>query len=799
MTNETASQNVTVSSGQTTTVRFGGIATQVCRMGEAILFDTARSFIKSDYKAAIEQAFAFGLTPAGSGKPGPRNDRFLLIVGHTDQVDSQAVNQALSIRRAQAGLAVFTLDEPSWEALFQRERWGSREIEMMSLQVDTNQDSTLIAHYLADTASRLDLMKRYLMFLRPAWLPQVSPAIHPAMVSQPNSPILGCNFQHPVQDKPGHAVAENRRIEFLYFQTANSGARGQDDCSAYATWRRLECNGQLITVHLEIRNEYNEPIENEFDLTLPTGGVLQSQRTDARGLWSRAGLPSGRYKLHVGGLEITELPSGSLSKIDFEFDQNATSKQVSVQVIDLNRWFIPKPNTTTTIPQFSRGNIVEPLIDGENMMREVHRACVSTRSSDHYIYLTDWGITATTHMLGATTSGADVLPTLIDAIGRNVEVRALLWDGTGTNNTFEQEQIDLDTRTPHRGQAILDNETLSPLGEFGSHHQKTTVVNGSDGVIAFCGGIDLTRGRWDSVGHAFPNPRREDFPNNPIPWHDVHTRIRGPAAGDIETNFRERWNNHPNHTANGRTIMATHSAPSSLPNGSHLVQTLRTFPPRMRYPFAPTGELGFFNAYRQVIANACDYIYIEDQYLAFDEIGLAIGAVLKRLRGKVIIVIPRRNVDDPGTAPDAFWFHRRDFIDHLTSIDASKIGIYHLRNHHAAQDIYVHAKLMIVDDIWAQIGSANVNRRSMTHDSEIGVAVIDGAVENGRRKYARDLRKRLWAEHLGVSTSTVDDPLSSIGLWAKMAAAKGGQIENYPNPRGSDSMFWNSKIDPDGR
>ncbi|MBW2561715.1 MAG: hypothetical protein JRE40_12785, partial [Deltaproteobacteria bacterium] len=294
--------------------------------------------------------------------------------------------------------------------------------------------------------------------------------------------------------------------------------------------------------------------------------------------------------------------------------------------------------------------------------------------------------------------------------------------------------------------------------------------------------------------------RRENHPHNPKPWHDVHTRIRGPAAGDIETNFRERWNNHPDHTTNGRTVVPAHQIPSQITDASHLVQTLRTFPLRFRYPFARNGELGIFNGYRHAISNAREYIYIEDQYLVFDEIRAEIELVLssRSLEGKVIIVIPRV-LEEPLTIPDAFYYHRFDFINRLIEEYDSKIEVYHLNNPTAGQNIFVHAKLMIIDDIWAIIGSANINRRSMTHDSEIDIAVIDGGIENGRRKFARNLRKSLWEEHLGVDASEVDDPIASINLWSKIADAGTGHIAVYSESRGSDSSLWDSSIDPDGR
>jgi phosphatidylserine/phosphatidylglycerophosphate/cardiolipin synthase-like enzyme len=69
---------------------------------------------------------------------------------------------------------------------------------------------------------------------------------------------------------------------------------------------------------------------------------------------------------------------------------------------------------------------------------------------------------------------------------------------------------------------------------------------------------------------------------------------------------------------------------------------------------------------------------------------------------------------------------------------------------------YIHTKVTIVDDVWATIGSANINVRSHTGDSEINCDYIDGrADERGLRISVRDLRRQLWAEHVGFQLSSI--------------------------------------------
>jgi len=120
--------------------------------------------------------------------------------------------------------------------------------------------------------------------------------------------------------------------------------------------------------------------------------------------------------------------------------------------------------------------------------------------------------------------------------------------------------------------------------------------------------------------------------------------------------------------------------------------------------------------------------------------------------------------------------------------------------------VYVHAKVVVVDDVWAMIGSDNLNRRSWTHDSELSVAVLDSVrddreptepagLEDGARRFARDLRLGLWREHLDRKTddgvgddSDLLDPDEAFAAFAASALAlaqwhDGGQVGTRPPGR----------------
>src|SRR5690349_15639645 len=98
-----------------------------------------------------------------------------------------------------------------------------------------------------------------------------------------------------------------------------------------------------------------------------------------------------------------------------------------------------------------------------------------------------------------------------------------------------------------------------------------------------------------------------------------------------------------------------------------------------------------------------------------------------------------------------------------------------------SEQIYVHSKLMIVDDRIVILGSANINDRSMRgdRDSEIAALVKDTQMVEGTMggrmfkvgMFAHELRKQLWAEHLGLPANQINatsDPIRSVDLWQRI-------------------------------
>ncbi|MFQ5808924.1 MAG: phospholipase D family protein [Armatimonadota bacterium] len=449
---------------------------------------------------------------------------------------------------------------------------------------------------------------------------------------------------------------------------------------------------------------------------------------------------------------------------------------------------------------FTSGNLVEPLVDGEEMMRALRDDVAATESGD-FIHFTGWRMDRRLDLLptaGATGTADSVGGLWQEAIGRGVVSRTLLWHAPWSPWTERERSQNSRTRRllgQAGGQAVLDGR----LPERGSHHQKTAIVQRNGEAVAYCGGIDLAKGRWDTRRHD-SDPRRVRAYWHA--WHDCHVRLRGPAVLDIERNFRQRWNasKHPRQPPPNRPPITAPLPPVSADAGTHHVQVLRTYAWKDgRYrSFAPRGEFTCLEAYRKAIARAETYIYIEDQYLVHDKIARELAAALDRIE-KLVIVAPHHVKDPTG----AYNWHENKFIKRLRATHPEKVHVYDLAQPATGKRIYVHAKLMIVDDIYALIGSPNINRRSMTYDTEIAVAVVDADVVDGACRFARDLRLNLWGEHLALATTDarIADPIAGVDEWEKQAAAGTHRVRRHTvaRPRRELSCLWGCVFDPGGR
>ncbi|MCY7400239.1 MAG: phospholipase D-like domain-containing protein [Nocardioides sp.] len=403
------------------------------------------------------------------------------------------------------------------------------------------------------------------------------------------------------------------------------------------------------------------------------------------------------------------------------------------------------------------GNQVTPLIHGTTYFADLCERLETTQPGD-IVYLTDWQGDGDELLTGE--PGSEVVEVLGAADERGVDVRGLVWrshlDQTGF---FAKENRHLGEQLQSRGAEVLLDMRVRAGG---SHHQKFVVIRHRDDPtrdVAWVGGIDLAHSRRDDADHAGDpqaDPMAEEYGDHP-PWHDAQVRIQGPAVHAVETVFRERWLDPTPLSRSPLRRWADRARrldldPDPLPDqapppphaGEHRLQLLRTYPNLRRgrdYPFARGGERSVARGYTKAIGRARRLVYVEDQY--FWGHGVA-DPFLTALRDhpelRVMAVIPLVPDVSGRMSRSAELLGRQRALRSLIEAAPDRVAAYGLENH-AGTPVYVHAKVCVMDDQWASVGSDNFNRRSWTHDSELSCVVLDEG-------YARALRLTLAAEHL---------------------------------------------------
>ena len=350
-------------------------------------------------------------------------------------------------------------------------------------------------------------------------------------------------------------------------------------------------------------------------------------------------------------------------------------------------------------------------------------------------------------------------------VSKGVEVNVLIWSSSEWFSHCDPKAAH-EQLTQVGVSCILDDSSQGILYHpIESLHQKIAIV---DGTHAFVGGIDMLielngdYDRWDTHFHHYSSPlRSNEEDQTPHNWHDAHAIIEGPAAGDVELNFRQRWNDVVRrHEWDSQLLVPVHPLPPPVESTS-LVQVARTIPAHT-YSFAPVnGIQDIAQLYANALSNAQHFVYLENQYFwthAFYGIDLPflgtdspdmgrniseLAAALQR-GATVALVLPDhpnvgRAFTDAGLArlreeaPDAAAQGRIQGFCLAASSEVDGEEDY--------RPIYVHAKVTIIDDLWSTVGSANLNNRGMHDDTEMNVATLDAEL-------ARGLRVLLWAEHL---------------------------------------------------
>lgn len=374
-----------------------------------------------------------------------------------------------------------------------------------------------------------------------------------------------------------------------------------------------------------------------------------------------------------------------------------------------------------------------------------------------------------------------------------LEICLLRWDVGALKTIFRGTTIFTLIKWMMHKRIHTKLDSFHPTGA--SHHQKIIVI---DDCVAFCGGIDMTGGRWDARSHDDEEPHRV-FPNGKPyePWHDATTALEGPVAAALGELARDRWQRAGGHEL-APVTGASDCWPDDLaPDFTDVdVGIARTRPEMPECPEIREIEALFV----EEIATAKESIYAESQYFASRKIAEAIGKRLCEPDCPEIVLVNPLSAQG-WLEPVAMDTARARLVTALRRLDAhGKLRLYHPFTA-GGVPIYVHAKVMIIDGRSLRIGSANMNNRSLGLDSECDVLIEAG--DEAETARVRAIRDGLIAEHLGVEADKVTAEIEARGsLIAAIEALRGEgkTLRPYEVPELTEVEKWladNKVLDPE--
>lgn len=393
------------------------------------------------------------------------------------------------------------------------------------------------------------------------------------------------------------------------------------------------------------------------------------------------------------------------------------------------------------------------LIDGKDYFHAVREAIKNAR---HSVYILSWDINS--ELVLERERVDDPYPVIlgdflneIAAAKKELDIYILSWDFAALF-TLDRELLPvykLDWKTHDRVHFSLDNQ--QPSGA--SQHQKVVVVDNS---VAFVGGLDLTKGRWDTQEHLPKNSKRDVKGGEiVVPYHDVQIMLSGSPAGSLGKAFRDDW-----FKATGKTIQETEAVRSDDVWPVDVPVDIQNTNLGICYTLPEFNgcheKMHIQHLYEDAICTAKNYVFIQNQYFTTPIVGNAIKALLEKEKGpEIIFVFPKAT---------AGWLSqytmdvlRIRLLRELKKADVhERLKVYYPDGEGLQESpINVHAKVMIVDDTFVTVGSANLNNRSMALDKECNIA-IDSEMEHVRDGIV-GFRNRLFAETLGCSPEEISE------------------------------------------
>ncbi|WZZ41285.1 hypothetical protein YC2023_037544 [Brassica napus] len=429
-----------------------------------------------------------------------------------------------------------------------------------------------------------------------------------------------------------------------------------------------------------------------------------------------------------------------------------------------------------------------PRVDLDGGMQYIHGKCWedmadAIRQAKNLIYITGWSVYHPVRLVRRNNDPTNsTLGDLLKEKSQGVRVLLLVWDDRTSWNFLGHRTCGLmktnDEETRHFfknssvqviicprscGKGLHSFVKKTEVKTYYTHHQKTVIVDadaaqGRRKIVAFVGGLDVCKGRFDTPKHplftTLKTLHKDDFYNQCFgttddagprqPWHDLHSKIDGPAAYDVLANFEQRWLEASEkrhrisiHRSSSKDALLTIDIISNIMGLLEATSVIDNDPESWNVQYK-TMQMMYRTIYEALVEAGLDGQYVPQDYLNFFCLGT------REASDETVSKHSSRNQPKKNAKPNA------------AQAQPLKSGRFM---------IYVHSKGMIVDDEFVLIGSANINQRSLegSRDTEIamgGYQPHHSWAKKGSRPRGQifGYRMSLWAEHLGFLEEIFEKP-----------------------------------------
>lgn len=447
------------------------------------------------------------------------------------------------------------------------------------------------------------------------------------------------------------------------------------------------------------------------------------------------------------------------------------------------------------------------LVDGENYYRSFVEAA---EAAENYILMAGWQFDSEVLLVRGDEAGGReedyrLLPFLEGLCRRkpNLMVCLLAWDYTplfGLDREWFQDIL----FTWRSDQKIrFEYDSTHPVGA--SHHQKMVCI---DGDVAFIGGMDICSSRWDDRRHLVDNHSRRDANGKAYePYHDIQVCVSGEPATEAALFFAKRWSAAGNpelrlpKPGKGAKDFRPVGGIEIGPAAAALSRTAGRMVSPAREPVTEIKAL-----YERAILAAESLIYMENQYFTSQAV---FGALMERMGAsdrpslQIVLILPR----EPHAATEKVSMGQAQArMIHLLRQSAEEkghtIGIFYTRPEGGSDSdwaTYIHAKLLLVDDRFLSVGSANTNNRSMGLDTELNISFEEKGDGGKLAESLIELRIDLLREHTGMTEEEAES-LRDAGKVADTLVRYAGsgkhRLRNYSTEE-IEGAAWMSRYLPE--